>query len=147
MSESVSWVNEMNIHELHISDYNEIYSLWQMTPGMGLSDADSRDNIEQFLIRNKGMSFCYKEKDKIVGTILCGYDGRRGYIYHVTVAEECREKGIGRMLVEKSLASLRKAGIRKCHLFVFADNKLGNSFWGYSGWTKRDDIFVYSKNI
>jgi ribosomal protein S18 acetylase RimI-like enzyme len=147
MSDSVNLVTEMNIHELHISDYYEIYSLWQRTPGMGLSDADSKDNIEEFLIRNKGMSFYYKEKNEIVGTILCGYDGRRGYIYHVTVAEEYREKGIGRMLVEKSLESLRKAGIRKCHLFVFTDNQIGNSFWGYSGWTKRDDIFVYSKNI
>jgi predicted acetyltransferase len=134
------------IREIHIDDYREIYALWSRTPGMGLSDADSEQSIKKFLIRNSGLSFCYTEENKIIGTILCGHDGRRGYIYHVTVAEEYRGKGIGRTLVEKSLQSLTEAGINKCHLFVFADNETGINFWNSTGWIKRDDIFVYSKN-
>jgi predicted acetyltransferase len=134
------------IREIHIDDYREIYALWSRTPGMGLSDADSEQSIKKFIIRNNGLSFCYTEENKIIGTILCGHDGRRGYIYHVTVAEEYRGKGIGRTLVEKSLQSLTEAGINKCHLFVFADNETGINFWNSTGWIKRDDIFVYSKN-
>lgn len=113
---------------------------------MGLSDADSEQNIQNFLIRNKDMSFCFEEDGKIIATILCGHDGRRGHIYHVTVAEECRGRGIGRMLVEKSLQKLKEEGINKCHLFVFKDNETGNAFWGSTGWTRRQDIFAYSKN-
>lgn len=134
------------ICNMRIDDYNDIYKLWNNTSGMGLSDADSYDNIDKFLIRNKGLSYICKHEDKIIGTILCGHDGRRGYIYHVTVAEEYRGRGIGRKLVEKSLEGLKFQGINKCHLFVFADNNIGNDFWTSLGWNRRKEIFVYSKS-
>ncbi len=135
------------IRPIHIDDYNEIYMLWSMTPGMGLSAADSKSNIERFLIRNRGLSFCYEKDDKIIGTALCGHDGRRGYIYHVTVLNEYRGRGIGNRLVNESLDGLKNAEINKCHLFVFNDITNGNHFWSTTGWSKREDIFVYSKNI
>lgn len=139
-------VSEMCVHELEIKDYDTMYDLWCRTPGMGLSDADSRENIEKFLQRNAGLSFICYDADRMVGTVLCGHDGRRGYLYHVTVDMEYRGRGIGRTLVEKSLEQLKAQGIDKCHLFVFADNTIGNAFWTSSGWTKRGDIFVYSKS-
>jgi ribosomal protein S18 acetylase RimI-like enzyme len=136
---------DMYIREIEINDYDEMYCLWTRIPGIGLSSADSRSNIQKFLLRNKGLSFLCLEEEKIVGTVLCGHDGRRGYIYHVAVDEGYRGKGIGRALVEKSLNQLKKEGIDKCHLFVFVDNFIGNSFWTSLGWTKREDILVYSK--
>ncbi|HOJ12798.1 MAG TPA: GNAT family N-acetyltransferase [Clostridiales bacterium] len=137
----------ISTHEIQIDDYSEIYELWGNTSGMGLSDADTHENIYKFLLRNKGLSFVCRHVDKIIGTILCGHDGRRGYIYHVTVAEKYRGRGIGLMLVDKSLQALKEEGISKCHLFVFSDNVVGNAFWNAKGWTKREDIFVYSKSI
>lgn len=133
--------------EMQTDDYKEIYELWSNTPGMGISDADSYEYIDKFLLRNKGLSFVCRHEDKIIGTILCGHDGRRGYIYHVTVAEKFRGRGIGQMLVEKSLQKLKEEGINKCHLFVFCDNELGNAFWNAKGWIKREDIFVYSRSL
>lgn len=135
----------ISIHEMQISDYDEAHKLWSNTPGVGLSDADSQENICKFLLRNRGLSFVCRHENIIIGTILCGHDGRRGYIYHVTVAEKYRGRGIGRMLVEKSLQRLKEEGINKCHLFVFRDNIVGNAFWRAQGWTKREDIFAYSK--
>jgi len=135
------------INEMQIEDYGEIFELWSNTPGMGLSDADTYENIHRFLLRNKGLSFVCRHEDRIIGTILCGHDGRRGYIYHVTVAEKYRGRGIGRMLVDKSLQKLKEEGINKCHLFVFSDNEIGNAFWSLKGWTKRQDIYVYSKSF
>ena len=116
------------IREIHIDDYDEIYALWKKTPGVGLSNADSRENIQRFLIRNQGMSFCYEENGKIVGTALCGHDGRKGYIYHIAVAEEYRGRGIGRLLVKRCLQRLMEEGIDKCNLNVFRNNAIGNAF-------------------
>jgi len=116
------------IYEMQIDDYSEIYELWENTPGVGLSDADTRENIHGFLLRNKGISFVYRYEDRIIGTILCGHDGRREYIHHVTVAEKYRRRGIGQMLVDKSLQKLREEGINKCHIFVFNNNAIGNVF-------------------
>ncbi|NJD04817.1 MAG: GNAT family N-acetyltransferase [Ruminiclostridium sp.] len=135
------------IHEMQIDNYSEIYRLWSTTPGMGLSDADTHENIHRFLFRNKGLSFICRHEGRIIGIILCGHDGRRGYIYHVTVAEKYRGRGIGQMLVDRSLQKLKVEGINKCHIFVFSDNEVGNVFWSSTGWTKREDILVYSKNI
>jgi predicted acetyltransferase len=135
------------LREIHPDDYMEIVDLWSGTPGIGMNRADSEESIKKFLLRNAGLSFCFKENDKIIATILCGHDGRRGYIYHVMTVPEYRGKGIALKLTEKSLQRLKEAGIDKCHLFVFADNEPGNAFWSSTGWIMRDDILVYSKNI
>jgi len=138
---------EIRFEELKIEDYQEIYDLWSKTPGVGLSKADSYDNIQRFLLRNEGMSFVCRYGDKIIATILCGHDGRRGFIYHLAVEEGYRRWGIGGTLVEKCLQKLKEVGIDKCHIFVYLKNEPGNAFWSAKGWMKRDDLFVYTKSL
>ena len=136
-----------SMEEIHPNDYNELISLWSSIPGIGINEADSEERIRRFLLKNSGLSFCYKEDNRIVGTIVCGQDGRRGYIYHTAVAPEHRGRGIGRILVDENLRNLNDAGIDKCHILVFADNEPGKEFWKSIGWEKRDDIVIYSKKL
>ena len=133
------------IREMKAGDYQEAFALWQEDEGIGLSNADSEANIQKFLARNPALSYVALHNGKIVGTILCGHDGRRGYIYHLFVAEHHRKKGLGRRLVARSLERLKEEGIEKCHLFVFTWNELGRNFWINSGWTLRDDLVIMSK--
>lgn len=133
--------------EMKIEDYPDVYSLWSNTDGMGLSESDSEEEIEKYLLRNPGHCFVCEHDGRIVGTVLCGHDGRRGYIYHVAVTEVHRKQGIARMLLSKALDSLRDAGIRKCHLMVFDSNQSGRDFWEHNGWQRRVDILIYSKSI
>ena len=93
------------------------------------------------------MSFVASENNIIVGSILCGHDGRRGYINHLAVRPEYRRKGLGQKLVEKSLSVLQAVGIQKCHLFIFNNNTDGIRFWNKIGWTQRFDISLISKVI
>ncbi len=110
----------VEISEMKLEDYEEIYSLWKTTEGIGLHDyCDSKEGIANYLKRNPGLSFVARDGDKIVGTVLCGHDGRRGYLHHLAVAPGHRRKGIGKALAEKVIEQLRSLGIRKCHLFVF----------------------------
>lgn len=144
------WVQldiDTGMRELHPDDYPEIVELWKNTPGVGVSNADSEDGIRRFLLRNPGMSWCYKDGNRIVATSLCGHDGRRGYIYHTAVMPGYRGRGIGAMLVRKNLERLKAAGIDKCHIFVFHDNEIGQAFWSATGWTRRGDIVIYSHDI
>ncbi|HOH38191.1 MAG TPA: GNAT family N-acetyltransferase, partial [Spirochaetota bacterium] len=83
-------------------------------------------------------------EDKLIATVLCGTDGRRGYIYHIAVEKEYRRKNIASKLVSLSIEALKKNRIEKCHIFVFKNNEDGNTFWEKSGWKKRDDINVFS---
>ena len=66
--------------------YEEVIFLWNQCDGIGLSDADSRGSIKAYLERNPGMSFVASENGNIVGAILCGHDGRRGYIHHLILS-------------------------------------------------------------
>ncbi|MFZ7120783.1 MAG: GNAT family N-acetyltransferase [Eubacteriaceae bacterium] len=136
-----------NIREMTIEDFNNVIKLWKDTPGIGLSNADSNENIAKFLNKNKGLSFVCLSDNKIIGTILCSHDGRRGYIYHLTVHNNYRNTGIAKRLIMQSINMLKKSGIDKCHLFTFNDNVLGKNFWSKMDWTKREDIIIFSKNI
>ena len=131
------------------SDYDEALALWKRTPGMGISEADSRERIVAFLTRNEGISFAarWREGGALVGTILCGSDSRRGYLYHLAVDERYRKRGIGTALAERALAALKASGVDKCHLMVIAGNEVGADFWRSRGWTLRVDIELYSKTI
>lgn len=137
----------MRLRELTIEDYDRLYDLWVKTPGVGLSDADVKDKINSFLQRNPALSFVYEDNNEIIGTVLCGNDGRRGFIYHLVVREDYRGRGLGKKLVQECLDRLREIDILKCHLFVFADNEIGRSFWAGTGWKQREDILIYSKNL
>jgi putative acetyltransferase len=127
--------------------YEEVYSLWEQCNGIALSGADSRDNIALYLQRNPGMSFVAIEDGNIAGSILSGHDGRRGYIHHLAVRSEYRRKGLGRKLAEKCISALQKAGIQKCHLFIFNHNTNGIAFWKAIGWTRRSELSIISKII
>jgi len=133
--------------QLTIDMYDRVISLWKQCEGIGLSSADARENIEAYLTRNPGMSFIASVGEKIVGAVLCGHDGRRGYIHHLGVDPNYRRSGIGRQLVEKCVSALKAAGIQKCHLLIFQDNFDGICFWKRTGWTHRSDIRVISKFI
>ncbi|MEW5817134.1 MAG: GNAT family N-acetyltransferase [Spirochaetota bacterium] len=137
----------MKIEDFSISDYEAAYSFWKKIDGMGLSSADDRENIDRFIKQNQGLSLVCKNGNKIVGTLLCGQDGRRGYLYHLAVDPLYRRRGIGTLLVEKCLERLRGCGIGKCHLFVYASNRTGQEYWEKTGWHLRRDILVFSKDL
>lgn len=127
--------------------YDDVYALWDRCQGVGLSNADSRTSIAAYLLRNPGMSFVAFRDVLVIGAILGGHDGRRGYIHHLAVDQRWRQQGIGRLLVKRCLDALQQAGIQKCHLFIFHENHGGIHFWQSVGWTFRADIRVMSRNI
>ena len=130
-----------------LDDYDEVHALWQSLPGIGLSRADSRENIAGYLQGNPGFSFVAYEGGSLVGAVLCGHDSRRGYLHHLAVHPNFQRQGIGKVLVDHCLTALQKAGIQKVHIFVIAGNEDGLLFCQKNGWLKRDDIFVMSHDI
>jgi len=125
-------------------DYPEVYDLWRSCEGIGLSDADSPENIRVYLERNPGMSFVARIDGQVVGAVLSGHDGRRGFVHHLAVRPDHRHHALGRALADRCLGALRAAGIRKCHLFIYNSNTDGIEFWKRLGWTPRHDIGLMS---
>jgi len=137
----------MKITKMTIKDYDEVYALWKNTEGMGLhSDSDSKKGILRYLKRNPGLSFVARENGRLVGTVLCGHDGRRGHLYHLAVDRSYRKKGIGNALVNRALSKLAAIGFSKCTLCAFVKNYAGRKFWRHTGWTERPDIIMMAKD-
>ena len=136
------------IRPMTIADYDGVYDLWISTPGMGLNTTDdSREGITQYLRRNPTTCFVAEEAGRIVGVIIAGHDGRRGFIYHTAVRPECRKQGIATPLVEHAMDALEKEGIHKAALVVFERNALGNAFWERIGFEERTDLVYRNRSI
>jgi len=87
-----------------MADYDAVIELMKATPGVSFRDADSRDATARYLERNPGLSFVAEKGDRLVGCVMCGHDGRRGYLQHLAVLPEHRRQGIASALVERCLA-------------------------------------------
>lgn len=138
----------MEIRKMTADDYDGVYRLWMETPGLGLNSLDdSREGIERYLKRNPNTCFAAIKGERVIGVIISGHDGRRGYIYHTAVALCERGKGVAGALLEASLKALEAEGINKAALVVFARNKMGNAFWENRGFSVREDLIYRNKTI
>ena len=132
------------IRAMTIEDYDEVYHLWKKIRGFGIRSVDdSREGIARFLRRNPTTSVVAVEDGRIVGSILCGHDGRRGCFYHVCVEEAYRRHGIGKAMVVRAMEALKAEEINKVCLIAFTQNDIGNAFWNRIGWTRRLDLNYY----
>lgn len=138
----------MTIRIILTEDYYQVYALWLSCKGMGLNDTDdSEEGFSRFIRRNPETCFVTEEDKEIIGTILAGNDGRRGYIYHTAVKSSERGKGIGSKLVEAVLDAFSRLDISKAALVVFETNESGNKFWERQGFTVRDDLVYRNRSL
>ena len=134
----------IKIRAMKPEDYDKVRSLWESIHGFAIrSIDDSREGILRFLDRNPGISAVAVDGEKIVGSILCGHDGRTGTFYHVCVEEKYRRRGIGKDMVVFCMRGLMEEKINTISLVAFLDNEAGNGFWNGIGWTMRSDLNQY----
>lgn len=134
------------LRQMTIRDYEAVIALWRGTPGMGLDDYnDSRLGIRRFNQRNPGLSCVAVEQGSVVGAVLCGHDGRRGYLHHLAVAASHRRLGIAKAIILRCLRLLGKRHIPKCNIFLFRNNSKGRAFWTHNGWNPRPDLCLLQK--
>lgn len=131
-----------------IADYDRLYKLWKSIKGFGIRSVDdSREGIATFLKRNPTTSVVAEEDGTVVGSVLCGHDGRYGYMYHVCVKEEYRLRGIGKAMVVFCMKALKEERINKIAIIAFTSNDAGNAFWHKVGWKQREDLNYYDFSL
>lgn len=136
------------LRAMTIEDYEAVFKVWSSISGFGIrSIDDSREGIARFITRNPGLSVVAEKDGRIVGSILCGHDGRRGCLYHVCVQKEYRMLGIGQKMVDYCKAALKKEGINRINLIAFTSNEIGNKFWQKLKWNYRTDCNYYEENL
>jgi len=129
---------EIQTREFRIGDYDAAIELWNRVEGLDVAEGDDRQTIRQFLERNPGLSRIASDGERIIGAVLCGHDGRRGYIYHLAVDPAYHGHGIGKRLIGECLAGLKGAGVERANILVAKDNPRGLDFWRRCGWEDLD---------
>lgn len=136
------------IRTMQAADYEEVHQLWTSIRGFAIrSIDDSKESIVRFIDRNPNTSIVAVDGGRIIGTILCGHDGRHACFYHVCVNEHYRKHGIGKAMAKEAIRALQKEGISKVFLVAFKDNEIGNEFWQEMGWVKREDLNRYEYTL
>jgi N-acetylglutamate synthase len=136
----------VSIREMTIDDYADVIHLMETTEGISVREADSYEATRSYLERNPGLSFIAEadEDNSIIGCVMCGHDGRRGYLQHLIVVPSKRKMGVASILVKKCIDSLAQLRIYKTHIDVLITNELAVKYWKKSGWKIRDDIIRFS---
>lgn len=134
----------VEIDEMTIADYEDVLSLLRASLGVAIRGADSREATERYLARNPNLSFVARCAKRLVGCVMCGHDGRRGYLQHLAVDPSYQRGGIGTELVGRCLRELKRLEIDKIHLDVFVANTPAYQFWTNRGWKRREDILRFS---
>lgn len=133
------------LDELVPGDYEAALRLWNASPGVNANETP--EEFCRILARNPAMSFCARLNGQLIGAVFCGHDGHRGFLYHLAVEPAYRRQGIAQLLVERCLARLAEEGIRRVSIHLFSDNEEGAAFWLRTGWRKRPNVLVMSKDI
>jgi ribosomal protein S18 acetylase RimI-like enzyme len=138
---------EIRYRALSSADFDAVHALWERFDGVGISRGDDRQGFDAFLSRNQGLSRCATADGEVVAVVLAGHDGRRGYLYHLAVADVFQGRGLARKLVRMALDGLAANGIQKCHAVVFSENDTGRAFWQAAGWSLRSELSLYSMEL
>lgn len=130
------------------ADYQQVYELWSsIERGVRVGRSDTLSEIEKKVARDPDLFLVAECDYKIIGSVIGGYDGRRGLIYHLAVNEAFRGQGIGTCLMDEVESRLRDKGCLKCYLLVASDNTEVEPYYQQRGWQHMNDIHLFGKNL
>jgi ribosomal protein S18 acetylase RimI-like enzyme len=140
---------EAQIREFRFpADYQQVYELWSsIEKGVHVGRSDSPSEIEKKISRDPDLFLVAEAENRIIGSVIGGYDGRRGLIYHLAVSASCRGQGIGSRLMNEVEARLRAKGCLKCYLLVTTDNTEVETYYLQLGWQRMDTVHLFGKEL
>jgi len=132
------------LHPLNESDYPKLIKLWESSQWIEVRQTDTPEALAKFLYRNPTCNFAAYAGTRLVGAVLAGHDGWRGYLYHLAVKPDYRERGIGALLVNAAVSAIKREGIPKVHCLVKRNNLIAQQFWEACGFELRDELYDFS---
>lgn len=139
----------MNIREFRFpDDYPPTLKLWEnLEMGVSLGRSDTFEEIQKKIQRDPDLFLLAEAEGEIIGTIIGGYDGRRGLIYHLAVQKDFRKQGIGDMLLTEVEKRLQAKGCVKCYLLIVSDNQYAARFYEHRGWSEMIGNRIFGKEF
>lgn len=130
------------------SDYRQVFELWQaIEKGVHVGRSDTLAEIGKKLERDPDLFLVAESAGRIIGSVMGGFDGRRGLIYHLAVASTFRGQGVGSRLMDEVESRLRAKGCLKCYLLVTVDNSEVEDYYLQRGWQQMDQVHIFGKEL
>jgi len=128
-------------------DYTPVIELWNHSgPGIHVRRSDTPEEIQKKLQRDPDLFLVAEAGGRIIGSVIGGFDGRRGLVYHLAVEESQRKQGLGQALMAELETRLRQKGCLRCYLLVTKDNEAAIRFYEASGWENMD-LHIFGKDL
>jgi ribosomal protein S18 acetylase RimI-like enzyme len=129
-------------------DYDRVFRLWQLAgEGLGIGRSDQPEEIIKKTQRDPDLFLVAEAEGQIVGSVIGGFDGRRGLVYHLAVAAEYRKHGLGSRLMDEVEARMRAKGCRRAYLLVKQGNEQVVDFYEKRGWHEMNFVRVFGKDL
>lgn len=131
------------------TDIDTVISFWKAVFRPESSAVKETPEImSRYLKRNPGLStVACDAQGRLIGTLLCGHDGRRGSIFHVAVDPTYRRRRIADRMQQRALDALRAEGIDSVYLLVTSRNPGSQEFWLSVGWEIRPDVRYLARQL
>jgi ribosomal protein S18 acetylase RimI-like enzyme len=142
-------MTEVHLREFHYpEDYSSARLLWENAgPGIQVRRSDEPEEIQKKLQRDPDLFLVAETGGNLIGTVIGGFDGRRGLIYHLAVDARFREQGIASLLMDEVESRLKAKGCLKCYLMVTVENENAVQFYRARKWERMDTVFTYAKEF
>ena len=129
-------------------DYDAAAHLWRsIGKGIVFGRSDTQDEIAKKVSRDPDLFLVAENDNDLIGTIMGGFDGRRGIIYHLAVAGQYRQRGVGSQLLAEVEKRLRAKGCLKCYLIVLSENVEAAQFYERHGWQHMSNDILFGKEL
>lgn len=141
--------SDLKIREFVFNDdYDQVLSLWKnIESGMQAGRSDTPEEIKKKLERDPDLFLVAEQADTIIGTVIGGFDGRRGMVYHLAVARSHRRQGVGAAMLTEVEKRLKAKGCLKVYLLVLEDNHSAIRLYEECGWKHQKHDLVFSKEF
>jgi len=138
----------LQIRQFTVDDYEAVYALWKsLVPAISLRPSDRREEIEKKLARDPDLFLVAEEDGRVVGVIMGAWDGRRGWLYHLAVAPDYQDRGIGTALLAQVEERLRAKGCLKVNLLVHRDNEGARRLYKRLGYEEMAPFVAMGKEL
>ncbi len=140
--------NGIAIRPFEMSDYDAVSALWRsVAPGIELRPSDSRSEVARCCQRDRELFLVAALDEQIVGVVMGGWNGQRGWIHHLAVSPQARGQGIGRALVSDLEERLASLGCLKVNLLVRQENSAARNLYAGLGYSESPSLLAMGKEL
>lgn len=142
-------LGKINIREMNDTDLSKVQLLWKEV-GFNPSFSDTIPELKKMLKHNPNLCLVLELSNgerKLIGAVLGGFDGRRGWIHHLAINHLYQNRGIGTIVMNELTKRFEKIGVVKLKLEILVINKKVIEFYKRLGWDLRKDLTTMSLTL